>query len=76
MGNYITILHSNGTVTYYGHLSYVSVKTGSTITVGDRIGSIGNTGNVVGATGCHLHFQVLGATNPLSKYSVGSKINY
>lgn len=73
MGNYITILHINGTVTYYGHLSNIFVKSGDTIKMGDRIGLIGRTGN---ATGCHLHFQVTGAKNPLSKYSVGAKINY
>jgi len=76
MGNYVTILHPNGTATYYGHLSNVFVKPGDPVTQSDRIGLIGNTGNVVGATGCHLHFQVIGATNPLAKYPVGTKIHY
>ncbi len=76
MGNYVTILHSNGTVTYYGHLSYVYVKPGAQITRSERIGSVGNTGNVVGPTGCHLHFQVVGSTNPLAKYAVGANISY
>jgi murein DD-endopeptidase MepM/ murein hydrolase activator NlpD len=76
MGNYVTILHANGTVTYYGHLQTVFVKPGERVNVGYKIGSIGNTGKVVGVTGCHLHFQVLGAANPLSKYSVGTKISY
>ena len=73
MGNYVTILHSNGTVTYYGHFEVVSVKPGDKINVGDRIGLMGRTGK---ATGCHLHFQVIGAKNPLSRYPVGSKISY
>ncbi len=73
MGNYVTILHSNGTVTYYGHFQNVFVKPGDNVTVGDRIGLMGRTGN---ATGCHVHFQVIGATNPLAKYSVGSTIGY
>lgn len=76
MGNYVTILHPNGTVTYYGHLSNVFVKPGDPVIRGDRIGLIGNTGNVVGVTGCHLHFEVVGAKNPLSKYPVGSTISY
>lgn len=76
MGNYITILHPNGTVTYYGHLSSVFVKPGDQITRSERIGLVGNTGNVVGATGCHLHFQVVGAANPLAKYAVGANISY
>jgi murein DD-endopeptidase MepM/ murein hydrolase activator NlpD len=73
MGNYVTILHSNGTVTYYGHFQNVFVKPGDRVTTGDRIGLMGKTGN---ATGCHVHFQVMGAKNPLSKYSVGATISY
>ena len=72
-GNYVTILHGNGTVTYYGHFEYVSVKPGDTVSVGDTIGLMGRTGD---ATGCHVHFEVIGATNPLAKYPVGSKIHY
>ncbi|MCX6718278.1 MAG: peptidoglycan DD-metalloendopeptidase family protein [Candidatus Staskawiczbacteria bacterium] len=73
MGNYVTILHSNGTVTYYGHLENVFVKPGDRVNVGDRIGLMGRTGK---ATGCHVHFQVVGARNPLSSYRVGSNISY
>jgi murein DD-endopeptidase MepM/ murein hydrolase activator NlpD len=73
MGNYVTILHSNGTVTYYGHFENVFVKPGDKVTVGDRIGLMGRTGN---ATGCHVHFEVVGARNPLAKYAVGAAISY
>lgn len=73
MGNYVTISHVNGTVTYYGHFESVFVKPGDHVKVGDRIGLMGRTGN---ATGCHLHFQVTGAKNPLTKYPVGTKISY
>lgn len=73
MGNYVTILHSNGIVTYYGHFQYVFVKPGDKVNVGDKIGSIGMTGN---ATGCHVHFQVIGARNPLAAYLRGSTISY
>ena len=73
MGNYVTILHPNGAATYYGHLQNVFVKPGDNVTAGDRIGLMGRTGN---ATGCHVHFQVIGATNPLAKYAVGSTIGY
>jgi LysM repeat protein len=73
MGNYVTILHPNGVVTYYGHFESVAVKPGDKVSAGDRIGAMGRTGN---ATGCHVHFQVVGATNPLSKYRVGTKISY
>ncbi len=73
MGNYVTILHSNGTVTYYGHFENVFVKPGQTVAVGDRIGLMGETGN---ATGCHVHFEVIGAANPLAKYALGALISY
>jgi len=73
MGNYITILHPNGTVTYYGHLQALFVKSGDRVDVGDRVGLMGQTGN---ATGCHVHFEVLGAQNPLARYPVGSTIRY
>ena len=73
MGNYITILHSNGTVTYYGHLMTVFVKPGDRVDTGDRIGLMGQTGD---ATGCHVHFEVIGASNPLARYAVGTTIRY
>ena len=73
MGNYVTILHPNGTVTYYGHFEVVFVKPGDKVNAGDRIGLMGETGN---ATGCHVHFEVIGAANPLARYPLGSKIHY
>lgn len=72
-GNRITILHSNGVVTYYGHLSKMLVSPGQSVGVGDIIGYVGNTGY---ATGCHLHFAVIGAKNFLSRYSLGSYISW
>lgn len=79
MGNYITILHSNGTVTYYGHLMTLLVKPGDKVYVGQNIALMGGQPGMAGAgksTGCHLHFQVVGAKNPLSVYSVGANISY
>ena len=73
MGNYITVLHSNGVVTYYGHLMTLFVKPGDQVDVGDRIALMGRTGD---ATGCHVHFQVMGAANPLAKFAVGTTLKY
>lgn len=70
-GNYIRILHPNGVVTFYGHLSGISVKRGDVVSPGDIIGYVGRTGL---ATGCHLHFEVRGAKNPFSQYPVGTSI--
>ncbi len=72
-GNQITILHSNSIVSYYGHLLSLSVKPGDQVSVGDRIALMGSTGK---STGCHLHFQVMGAKNPLAKFPVGKVIKY
>ena len=55
-GNFIAISHGNGMVTRYGHLSAIYVKTGQTVSVRQRIGSVGSTGV---STGPHLHFEVL-----------------
>jgi len=65
-GNYINIIHSNGVVTYYGHLSKFAVKAGQKIDQGQIIGYIGHTGLTVpaGEAGCHVHFDVRFATNP------------
>lgn len=54
-GNYILIEHSNGFVTYYGHLSKVLVKKGAKVKVGAVIAKSGNTGR---STGAHLHFEM------------------
>ncbi len=54
-GNYITIQHSNGTRTRYAHLAKVSVSVGESVSQGEKIGTLGNTG---GSTGPHLHFEV------------------
>ncbi|MDD4662031.1 MAG: peptidoglycan DD-metalloendopeptidase family protein [Candidatus Pacebacteria bacterium] len=77
-GNYVTILHPNGVVTYYGHLSYWTVSVGQKVTQGEIIGYMGNTGLCIslGGDGSHLHFDVRGTTNPLSKYSLGTKVSY
>ena len=66
-GNYIIINHNAGNYyTQYMHLSSVLVKPGQTVERGQKIGTMGNTGNVVptpawGSTslaGTHLHFEV------------------
>lgn len=54
-GNKIVINHGNGMKTVYAHLSKISVKTGQTVSKGQKIGVMGSTGN---STGVHLHFEV------------------
>jgi murein DD-endopeptidase MepM/ murein hydrolase activator NlpD len=42
---------------FYGHLAFVSVKEGSEVAEGDRLGLTGNSGNAEG-TPPHLHFEI------------------
>lgn len=60
-GNYVVIKHSNGAQTLYAHMNTVGVSAGESISQGNQIGSVGNTGK---STGAHLHFEVRGAKNP------------
>lgn len=56
-GNYVRILHDDGTMGVYLHLmrGSVSVAEGTRVAVGQQIARSGNTGN---STGPHLHFVV------------------
>ena len=63
-GSYIVIRHDNGTQTLYAHLSGTAVSAGQHVTQGQVIGYMGNSGQVTGHTGIHLHFEVRGARNP------------
>lgn len=65
-GNYVRILHPNGVVTLYGHLSRILVSAGQRVYQGQIIGRVGNTGYTLGPTGCHVHFEVRGARNPFA----------
>lgn len=58
-GNHIIIDHGNGVQTLYAHMEYLSVNVGDHVSQGQVIGKMGNTGNVRGITGIHLHFEVI-----------------
>jgi secretion/DNA translocation related TadE-like protein len=53
-GNLVVIDHGAAT-TYYAHLAVIDVEAGTQVVAGQRIGSVGATGN---ATGPHLHFEL------------------
>ena len=55
-GNYVVIKDSKGYELRYAHLSSRSVSAGASVTKGDEIGLVGNTGN---STGSHLHIELL-----------------
>ena len=64
-GNNIAIAHMGGTIiTHYYHLQTIYVAAGQEVKRGAVIGLMGSTGM---STGCHLHFEVIGAVNPFIK---------
>ena len=55
-GNGVVIKHSDGSgYSMYAHLNSVAVSKGAKVSQGQKIGSMGSTGN---STGTHLHFEM------------------
>ena len=54
-GNVVVINHGNGYMTLYAHCSSLAVSEGQTVSRGQTVGYVGNTGNSYGA---HLHFEI------------------
>lgn len=54
-GNMIVISHGNNVQTYYAHCDKLYVSAGTSVSQGQRIAAVGNTGN---STGPHLHLEV------------------
>ena len=52
-GNYISIDHGGGLVSFYAHCSALYVKKGASVQAGQKIAAVGTTGS---STGNHLHF--------------------
>ena len=53
-GNYVLVDHGNGIATLYAHMSLRTCTAGQTVSKGDMIGQVGNTGYSFGS---HLHFE-------------------
>lgn len=54
-GNMVIINHGHGMVTRYAHMNTIKIRRGISVSKGDIIGTIGNTGL---STGPHLHYEV------------------
>ena len=54
-GSCVMIDHGNGYYTLYGHMSSISVSLGQSVSKGDTIGYVGDSGIT---TGPHLHFEI------------------
>ena len=73
-GNYVIIDHG-GMKTVYAHMSGFAVSTGQTVSQGQTVGYLGDTGR---ATGVHLHFEVYvgeSRTDPAAYFSGMSYYN-
>lgn len=73
-GNYVVVNHGDGVLTYYAHLSNITVSVGQSVKQGQVIGQAGNTGYSFGA---HLHFGLMingSWVNPLNYLDGGSTI--
>ena len=55
MGNLIIIQHAGGWMTVYAHLNSMSVRRGVRVSVGQKIGTVGQTGKV---NQPQLHFEI------------------
>jgi murein DD-endopeptidase MepM/ murein hydrolase activator NlpD len=54
-GILVKIRYWDGTVSYYGHMSRISVNSGDKVEPGEVVGRSGNTGH---STGPHLHLEI------------------
>ncbi len=65
-GKFVLIEHPAGANirTRYAHLKMAVVDVGEYVKQEQEIGTMGDTGD---ASGCHVHFEVLGAANPFVK---------
>jgi murein DD-endopeptidase MepM/ murein hydrolase activator NlpD len=61
-GNLILVRHPNGYVSAYAHLDGMSVAKGATVTRGDSIGTVGQTGSV---SKPQLHFELRKGATPV-----------
>lgn len=73
LGNSVIVDHLDGGYTIYGHLDTVDVKLNSAVTAGQRLGTIGYSGNARALQAKHLpphlHFAYYRELSPLARIS-------
>lgn len=54
-GNYIALVHTDGSETFYCHCKEITAEKGNVVRAGESIALVGSTGR---STGSHLHFEI------------------
>ena len=62
-GNTVLIMHGNGYISLYAHLSDISVKRGNTVRAKQVLGTVGETGSLIGSV---LYFALWKDYEPLN----------
>lgn len=70
MGNLIIVQHESGWMTVYAHLDSMNVKRGTKVSVGQKIGTVGETGKVDSP---QLHFEIRKGTKAYDPISYMKK---
>lgn len=60
-GNVVVVQHKNGVISSYAHLKDINVKKGTKISAGQKIGSVGKTGDV---STPQLHLEIMKNNTP------------
>lgn len=63
-GNYIVLEHADGSQSLYAHLERLEVREGETVGAGDRIATMGRSGNTPETGDTHLHFEIREGATP------------
>ncbi|MBW8310277.1 MAG: M23 family metallopeptidase [Candidatus Paracaedibacteraceae bacterium] len=61
-GKVVLVRHQDGIITVYAHLDQITVKRGEVVTAGQKIGTVGKTGNVKEP---QLHFKINKGKTPV-----------
>ena len=68
-GNVVYVNHPNGTQSRYAHLKTTDVKVGDKVTEGNKVGTLGQTGNAEGQaeSKAHVHLEIRTINEDLPK---------
>lgn len=61
-GNMMIVEYGDEWATLYAHLNHIGAETGQIVRAGDKIGTMGRTGD---ASGVHLHFELMHNRMPI-----------